>query len=69
MRISYFKDHSGNYLVTLVGYSQTIVVMTGYFRKVMEMKGNVVVGCCDVDLVVLNKLGFVVPGILVRKIV
>lgn len=70
MRISFFKDEAGNYIVKLFAgyYSQEIVVMGGYFRKVMQSKGNIVVGCCDVDLEILTKLGFAIPAISQEKI-
>ncbi|MEQ2529760.1 hypothetical protein WMO40_24160 [Bacillaceae bacterium CLA-AA-H227] len=57
--ISYFKHDSGNYYVTFS--SQTIVVLPGFFKRVIRMQGNVIVGCGQVDAEVLNELGFIVP--------
>lgn len=59
-QISYYLQQSGIYYVTLVNFSQTIVVMEDYFKKVMNV-GNVVAGCREVDEETAKKLGFLIP--------
>lgn len=68
-RITYFKHESGNYYVTLHVISQTIVLTPGFFRKVIHMQGNVLLGCQDVSLETIVNLGFVVPSFWTRKTV
>lgn len=68
--VSYFKNNAtGNYHVTLHSVSQTIILTPGFFRKVMKMKGNVLVGCKDLSFEVLCELGFVVSSEISKKIV
>lgn len=68
--VSYWKnDATGNYHVTLHAVSQTIILTPGFFKKVMKMQGNVVVGCREVNFDVLQELGFVIPSEISRKIV
>lgn len=68
-RISYFKHETGNYYVTLRTVSQTIVLLPGFFVRVMQLQHNVSVGCCDVDVHTLEELGFVVSDHLLLKTV
>lgn len=70
MNVSYWKNNAtGNYHVTLHAVSQTIVLTPGFFRKVIQMQGNVSVGCRELSFQVLEQLGFVVPSEISRKIV
>jgi hypothetical protein len=66
-RIIYFKHVSGNYYVTLHCISQTIVLLPGFFKKVMQLEGNIALGARDVDLETIIELGFVIPSFWTRK--
>lgn len=68
-RISYYKHESGNYYVTFHSISQTIVLLPGFARRVLQMQGNVVIGCKDVPIETIIELGFVVPSFWTRKTV
>lgn len=63
-RITYEKHKNGNYHVTLLAISQTIILIPRFFKKIMGMKGNVLLGCCDISHETLDNLGFIFPPIL-----
>ncbi|VFC58633.1 Uncharacterised protein [Clostridioides difficile] len=67
--ISYFKHETGNYFVTLQVISQTIVLLPGFFVRVMQLQHNASMGCCEVDIHTLVELGFVVPEHMLLKTV
>lgn len=66
-RIVYEKHVSGNYHVTLICISQTISLCPGYFKKVANIEGDVLLGCKDITTSQMDELGFVIPSIWTRK--
>lgn len=63
MRISYFTDESNNYVVRVHGLG-VAVYSKGYFKKMMNIKGNVVMGSVEVSVEFVEAMGYQVPVVM-----
>lgn len=61
-QIFYEKHETGNFYVTLLCISQTIVLRPGFFRKIVGINKKTVAGCCEITAEQLCELGFVIPS-------
>lgn len=59
LQTSYWRHESGCMIVTLQCLNQTISVIPGFFKKVLQIDYNVEVGCRDITVEQAVKLGFI----------
>lgn len=62
LQVSYWKHEVGSIIVTLQCLNQTISVLPGFFRKVMQIDYNVEVGCREITIDQALEMGFVFPS-------
>lgn len=59
MLIRYIRDNNGNFTVTLLGTTQTIVVLPRFFCRITNASSRAVIGVTEITEAQASTLGFV----------